>query len=83
MPWFAIIAALMPLLEMLIRWLNTRESLTTRQQEKLNNVIYKTNVIRQKACAMGCDPNGMDDITFNLTMAAGEADDALTNGTKQ
>lgn len=85
MSWLMILAALMPLLEMLIRWLSGRTSLTEKQQTKLNNLIHKCNQIRDKSCSMGCKPEGTmeafeagDDIDVNAL--AGELiDDALAD----
>ena len=58
MPWLAIIAALLPLLKLLLEWLSKSDSLSERQQRKVNEVIGLTNKIRSKAVTLGCKSEG-------------------------
>lgn len=58
MPWIMIIAALVPLVEMLIKWLRDKKSLSPNQRERLNHVLYKFSEVRGLAVPMGCFANG-------------------------
>lgn len=67
--WIAIVAGLLPLLTMLIKWLSGQSSLSTAQQDRLNRVIFKMNEVKTRACGMGCDANGSPD-----AMESGDVD---------
>lgn len=89
------ISLLIPLLVKLAEWLiakrNSNDTLTSRQQQKINKVLYECRRINLEAVAMGCHPEDdgenvsmPDDVLAQLaTMQPIEADDALTNGSKQ
>lgn len=74
MGWLAIVAALIPVLLKLVEWLKNRNSLTERQQAKLNKIIGITNDIKYRSVSMGCNPQG--DVTpFTAAELSEEEDD--------
>ena len=60
MIWFTIIAALLPLLIELVKWLanlkTAHGTLTGKQRTKLNQVLKLTRQLDSLATEMGCDP---------------------------
>lgn len=59
MPWIALITALMPLLEMLLKWLLGQKQaggLNARQKQRLNTLLGRFREIDRTAVGMGCAP---------------------------
>ena len=58
MIWVTVIAMLLSLLAWLLKYLGRRAVLSPKEIKSVNNVIYAGNRVRDRACLMGCDPEG-------------------------
>lgn len=67
--WPMIIGLAIQAIIAVIKWMNSKETLSSKQQQRLNHLILKCNELRSLAGRMGCNVNGEEDLSFASPVA--------------